>query len=104
MPVITLDDYLTLVADTGRLVRNGKRGAIPPCLARSYGAEEMPVQSQSAQNQSKPWPLPATRRADAGRSALAGIIKKYRFGTDSRRVTEAMPLGPVRPRQYPGGP
>ena len=33
MPVISLDDYLTLVDDTGRLVRAGKRGAIPQRLA-----------------------------------------------------------------------
>jgi len=33
LPVISLDDYLTLVDDTGRLVRSGKRGAIPQRLA-----------------------------------------------------------------------
>lgn len=33
LPVISLDEYLTFVDDTGRLVRNGKRGAIPQRLA-----------------------------------------------------------------------
>ncbi len=33
MSAISLDDYLTLVDDTGRLVRSGKRGAIPQRLA-----------------------------------------------------------------------
>jgi hypothetical protein len=32
-PFITLDDYLTLVDTTGRIVREGKRGAIPASLA-----------------------------------------------------------------------
>lgn len=32
-PLITLDDYLTLVDETGRLVRSGKRGSIPAHLA-----------------------------------------------------------------------
>ena len=32
-PVITLDEYLTLVDETGRAVRGGKRGAIPQRLA-----------------------------------------------------------------------
>jgi REP element-mobilizing transposase RayT len=32
-PLITVDDYLTLVDETGRLVREGKRGAIPAHLA-----------------------------------------------------------------------
>ena len=30
---ITLDEYLTLVGATGRIVRDGKRGAIPAALA-----------------------------------------------------------------------
>jgi len=33
MPVITLDEYLTLVDETGRVVRGGKRGVIPQRLA-----------------------------------------------------------------------
>lgn len=32
-PLIDLDDYLTLVDETGRIVRSGKRGAIPAHLA-----------------------------------------------------------------------
>ena len=32
-PLIALDDYLTLVDETGRIVRSGKRGAIPAHLA-----------------------------------------------------------------------
>ena len=32
-PFITLDNYLTLVDTTGRIVREGKRGAIPAALA-----------------------------------------------------------------------
>jgi len=32
-PLLTLDDYLTLVDETGRIVRSGKRGAIPAHLA-----------------------------------------------------------------------
>ena len=32
-PQLTLDDYLTLVDETGRIVRSGKRGAIPAHLA-----------------------------------------------------------------------
>ena len=32
-PLLALDDYLTLVDETGRIVRNGKRGAIPAHLA-----------------------------------------------------------------------
>jgi REP element-mobilizing transposase RayT len=32
-PIITVDDYLTLVDETGRIVREGKRGAIPAHLA-----------------------------------------------------------------------
>ena len=31
--IIALDDYLTLVDETGRIIRSGKRGAIPAHLA-----------------------------------------------------------------------
>jgi len=33
LPLLTLDEYLTLVDETGRIVRSGKRGAIPAHLA-----------------------------------------------------------------------
>jgi hypothetical protein len=32
-PILSVDDYLTLVDETGRIVRTGKRGAIPAHLA-----------------------------------------------------------------------
>ena len=42
---LSLDDYLTLVDETGRYIRSGKRGAIPPHLAPILARLDLDVET-----------------------------------------------------------